>query len=220
MVRRLTAIGQRSKNLYADLTNYVMMTVGQPTHAFNADTLALPLSVRRAADGEPFNALDGSTHTLASTHGVVADTRGPVALAGVIGGLESSIQTGTRRVLFEAATFDPLSIRRTAGTLSLRTEASTRYEKDLSTHRIDDARRLFFHLLATIDPASLARLSFPLGEQTKAETRAQAEAAGLAAAIPAAIAYNVFLHSVRELAARMDDFSLEFLNLAERHYEE
>lgn len=154
MVRRLVAIGQRSKNLYADLTNYVMMTAGQPTHAFNADTLALPLSVRRAAEGEPFNALDGSTHTLSSLHGVVADTRGPVALAGVIGGLESSIQTGTRRVLFEAATFDPLSIRRTANSLSLRTEASTRYEKDLSTHRIDDARRLFFHLLAGIDPGA------------------------------------------------------------------
>jgi phenylalanyl-tRNA synthetase beta chain len=154
MADRLMAIGQRSKNLYADLTNYVMMTVGQPTHAFNADALSLPLSVRMAADGEPFNALDGSTHALSPVNGVVADTRGPVALAGVIGGLESSIQAGTSRVLFEAATFDALSVRRTAAMRGLRTEASTRYEKNLSTHRIDEARRLFFHLLKTIDPGA------------------------------------------------------------------
>lgn len=154
MQQRLTAIGQRSKNLYADLTNYVMMTVGQPTHAFNADALALPLSVRLASDGERFTALDGSTLTLNSTNGVVADANGPVALAGVIGGLDSSIQAGTSRVVFEAATFDALSIRRTASSQNIRTEASTRYEKDLSTHRIDDARRLFFHLLKTIDPGA------------------------------------------------------------------
>ena len=154
MQKRLFAIGQRSKNLYADLTNYVMMTVGQPTHAFNADTLALPLSVRRAAEGEAFAALDGTTLTLTSANGVVADTNGPVALAGVIGGLDSSIQGGTTRVIFEAATFDALSIRRTASAQNIRTEASTRYEKDLSTHRIDDARRLFFHLLKTIDPGA------------------------------------------------------------------
>ena len=154
MQRRLIAIGQRSKNLYADLTNYVMMTVGQPTHAFNADALALPLSVRRAVEGESFKALDGSTLTLTTANGVVADTNGAVALAGVIGGLDSSIQSGTTRVLFEAGTFDALSIRRTASSLNIRTEASTRYEKDLSTHRIDDARRLFFHLLKTIDPGA------------------------------------------------------------------
>lgn len=154
MQKRLFAIGQRSKNLYADLTNYVMMTVGQPTHAFNADTLALPLSVRRATEGEPFAALDGSMLKLTSANGVVADANGPVALAGVIGGLDSSIQGGTTRVIFEAATFDALSIRRTASAQNIRTEASTRYEKDLSTHRIDDARRLFFHLLKTIDPGA------------------------------------------------------------------
>lgn len=154
MQKRLTAIGQRSKNLYADLTNYVMMTVGQPTHAFNADRLALPLTVRPAVEGEAFAALDGSTLTLTAANGVVADANGPVALAGVIGGLDSSIQTGTTRVIFEAATFDALSIRRTASAQNLRTEASTRYEKDLSTHRIDEARRLFFHLLAQIDPGA------------------------------------------------------------------
>jgi len=154
MKERLVAIGQRSKNLYADLTNYVMLTTGQPTHAFDADRLSLPLSVRHAADKEHFSALDGTELTLSTSDGVVADGRGPVGLAGVIGGMESAIQSSTNTVVFEAANFDPLVIRRTASAHGVRTEASTRFEKSLSTHRIDEARRLFFHILKTIDPGA------------------------------------------------------------------
>ena len=160
MTRRLLAIGQRSKGLYADLTNYVMLATGQPTHAFDADRLSLPLSVRRAAGdgrsgqgaGETFVALDGTHLHLSSSDAVVADRTAAVGLAGVIGGLNSAIQPGTTRVIFEAANFDPLAIRRTSGAHGVRTEASTRFEKSLSTCRVDDARRLFFHLLKAIDP--------------------------------------------------------------------
>jgi phenylalanyl-tRNA synthetase beta chain len=154
MKQRLIAIGQRSKNFYADLTNYVMMTTGQPTHAFDADRLSLPLSVRYASDKEPFAALDGTNLTLSAADGVVADQKGPVGLAGVIGGMDSAIQPDTKNVIFEAANFDPLAIRRTSATHGVRTEASTRFEKSLSTHRIDDARRLFFHILKTVDPGA------------------------------------------------------------------
>lgn len=154
MKQRLVAIGQRSKNLYADLTNYVMLTTGQPTHAFDADRLSLPLSVRRASEKEHFSALDGTKLTLTPADAVVADANGPVGLAGVIGGMDSAIQDGTTKVVFEAASFDPLAIRRTASTHGVRTEASTRFEKSLSTHRIDEARRLFFHILKTIDPGA------------------------------------------------------------------
>jgi phenylalanyl-tRNA synthetase beta chain len=154
MKQRLIAIGQRSKNFYADLTNYVMMTTGQPTHAFDAARLSLPLSVRRAAEREHFSALDGTELSLSAADGVVSDQNGPVGLAGVIGGLDSAIQGDTKTVIFEAANFDPLVIRRTATAHGIRTEASTRFEKSLSTHRIDEARRLFFHLLKTIDPGA------------------------------------------------------------------
>lgn len=154
MKQRLVAIGQRSKNLYADLTNYVMLTTGQPTHAFDASRLSLPLTVRRAADKEHFSALDGTELTLTAADAVVADQNGPVGLAGVIGGMDSAIQGDTTSVVFEAANFDPLAIRRTSATQGVRTEASTRFEKSLSTHRIDEARRLFFHLLKTIDPGA------------------------------------------------------------------
>lgn len=152
MKTRLVAIGQRSKNLYADLTNYVMLTTGQPTHAFDADRLTMPLSVRRAGTDEAFAALDGTNLTLSSNDFVVADQNGAVGLAGIIGGLDSAIQPDTRNVLFEAANFDPLVVRRTSSTHGVRTEASTRFEKSLSTHRIDDARRFFFHVLQSIDP--------------------------------------------------------------------
>lgn len=154
MKQRLIAIGQRSKNLYADLTNYVMLTTGQPTHAFDADRLSLPLSVRRATENEHFSALDGTNLTLTPADFVVADQQGPVGLAGVIGGMDSAIQGDTTTVIFEAANFDPLAIRRTSSKHGVRTEASARFEKSLSTHRIDDARRLFFHLLKTIDPGA------------------------------------------------------------------
>lgn len=154
MKQRLVAIGQRSKNLYADLTNYVMLTTGQPTHAFDAARLSLPLSVRRATEQEHFSALDGTQLTLTANDGVVTDSNGPVGLAGVIGGMDSAIEDRTSTVLFEAANFDPLAIRRTASAHGVRTEASTRFEKSLSTHRIDDARRLFFSLLKTIDPGA------------------------------------------------------------------
>jgi phenylalanyl-tRNA synthetase beta chain len=152
--QRLTAIGQRPKNLYADLTNYVMMTTGQPTHAFDADRLSLPLRVRRADPGERFQALDGTTLELSPADAVVADANGAVGLAGIIGGFDSAIQADTNAVVFEAASFDPIAIRRTSASRGMRTEASTRFEKSLSTYRIDDARRLFFHLLRTIDPSA------------------------------------------------------------------
>ena len=167
MKQRLIAIGQRSKNLYADLTNYVMLTTGQPTHAFDADRLSLPLSVRRATPQEPFAALDGTQLALTPADFVVADQKGPVGLAGVIGGMDSAIHAGTTTVIFEAANFDPLAIRRTASTHGVRTDASTRFEKSLSTHRIDDARRLFLHLLKTIDPG--ARVT-GFEDKTNAET--------------------------------------------------
>ena len=152
MKRRLIAIGQRSKNLYADLTNYVMLTTGQPTHAFDADRLMLPLSVRRAVPDEAFDALDGTHLTLSAADWVVADQSTAVGLAGIIGGLNSAIQGDTKNVIFEAANFDPLAVRRTSATHGVRTEASSRFEKSLSTHRIDETRRLFFHILNAIDP--------------------------------------------------------------------
>jgi phenylalanyl-tRNA synthetase beta chain len=151
---RLCRVGHRPRNLFADLTNYVMLTVGQPCHAYDANRLALPLSVRHAVPNEQFLALDGTTCALKESDVVIADRESPVGLAGVIGGMASAISTDTKDVLLEIASFDALTIRRTSASTGIRTEASTRFEKSLATQRIDEARRLFFQVLHDVEPAA------------------------------------------------------------------
>src|SRR5205814_2032276 len=137
MRTRLMRVGQRPINFFADLSNYLMLTIGQPCHAYDADKLSLPLSVRRASAGERFVALDNTECRLQTSDIVVADAKGPVALAGVIGGLDSAVGASTSRVLLEAATFDALTVRRTSTSTNLRTDASSRFEKALSTQGVD-----------------------------------------------------------------------------------
>jgi len=154
MSERLKRVGQRPINVFADLTNYLMLTVGQPCHAYDADKLSLPLSVRRASPGERFVALDGTECRLQATDLVVADAKGPVALAGVIGGLDSAVGPSTSRVLLEAASFDALTVRRTSTSTNLRTDASSRFEKALSTQGVDSVQRYFAYLLHEILPGA------------------------------------------------------------------
>ncbi len=130
LVRRIEAVGIRSINNVADITNYVLMELGHPLHAFDADTLAQgQIIVRRAEVSETLTTLDGETRELDPSVLVIADSAHPVALAGVMGGEESEISAATTNVLLEAAWFDPLSIRKTARRLNLSTEASYRFER-------------------------------------------------------------------------------------------
>ncbi|MBW3664018.1 MAG: phenylalanine--tRNA ligase subunit beta [Actinobacteria bacterium] len=133
--RRLEASGVRSINTVVDVTNYVALELGQPLHAFDLDRLqGDTLSVRWAAEGEHLVTLDDKDRTLLSTDLVIADARGAVALAGVMGGARSEVTDTTTRVLLEAAVFDPLTVRRTSRRLNLVSEASTRFER-----RVDPA---------------------------------------------------------------------------------
>ncbi len=128
--RRLEMCGVRAINNVADITNYVLLEVGQPTHAFDLDTLQdARIIVRRAEPGERLTTLDGAERVLTRDRLVIADGRRPVALAGVMGGAETEISDGTRHVLIESAWFDPASIRRTARYYNLHTEASHRFER-------------------------------------------------------------------------------------------
>ncbi|HEY8173014.1 MAG TPA: phenylalanine--tRNA ligase subunit beta, partial [Dehalococcoidia bacterium] len=132
MQERLIAAGQRPINNVVDVTNYVMLELGQPLHAFDYDqVVGHHIIVRRADEGERFTTLDGEQRTLISDMLVIADERGPVALAGVIGGLESEVTDKTTNVLLESATFIGTNIRRTGATLKARSEASARFEKGL-----------------------------------------------------------------------------------------
>jgi phenylalanyl-tRNA synthetase beta chain len=127
---RLQAVGQRSINNVADITNYVMLELGQPLHAFDLEKLnERRLVVRRARGGERLTTLDEVERELDAEMLVIADALRPVAVAGVMGGAETEISETTRDVLIEAAHFAPASVRRTSRALGLQTEASDRFER-------------------------------------------------------------------------------------------
>jgi phenylalanyl-tRNA synthetase beta chain len=127
---RLEAAGVRSINNIVDVTNYVMLEIGHPMHAFDLDTLAgRRIVIRRANAGEKLTTLDGLERALDPEMLVIADAERPVAVAGVMGGRETEIGGSTRRMLLESAYFQPASVRRTSKQLGLKTEASTRFER-------------------------------------------------------------------------------------------
>jgi phenylalanyl-tRNA synthetase beta chain len=127
---RLISVGLRPINNIVDVTNFVMMETGQPLHAFDFDRLAgHRIVVRTADDGEQFTTLDGKERSLTTDMLMICDGERPVAVGGVMGGLNSEIEEGTTRVLIESAYFDPVSIRRTAKILGLGTDASHRFER-------------------------------------------------------------------------------------------
>jgi phenylalanyl-tRNA synthetase beta chain len=127
---RLLSVGIRSINNVVDITNFVLMELGQPLHAFDFDTLAgQRIVVRRAEAGERLITLDDQERELTPEMLVIADAEKGVALAGIMGGLNTEIRESTRRILIESAAFDPRSIRRTAKKLGLTSEASLRFER-------------------------------------------------------------------------------------------
>lgn len=129
---RLIAAGMRPINNVVDITNYVMWLTGQPMHAFDLDLVPDgALHIRRATEGETVNTLDGQERKLTGSMTVVADRNGPAAVAGVMGGANSEVSDGTTSVLLEAATWNGPDVLTTSRDLALRSEASTRFEKQL-----------------------------------------------------------------------------------------
>lgn len=126
--------GLKPKLDIVDITNLLLTEYGQPMHAFDADKIVGGITVRSARPGETLLALNNETYTLTEQDLVIADDRGAIAIAGVIGGLETAVSETTTRVLWESATFEATSIRLTAQRLGIRTDASTRYEKSLDPH--------------------------------------------------------------------------------------
>ena len=134
MRRRLKACGVRSINNIVDITNYVMLEMGQPMHAFDINSIeGKHITVRRAKNGEKITTLDEQERELDENNLVIADEKKAVAIAGVMGGLNSEIENDTQTVVFESAVFYGGSVRKTAKKVGLRTEASSRFEKGLSS---------------------------------------------------------------------------------------
>jgi phenylalanyl-tRNA synthetase beta chain len=129
MQRRLTVAGIRTISLPVDITNYVMLELGQPMHAFDLDRLSGPLVVRRAEPGEKLTTLDGVTRVLDAEDMVICDDTGAISLAAVMGGETSEVVASTRDVLFEAAHWDPVMVGRTARRHRLFSDAAKRWER-------------------------------------------------------------------------------------------
>jgi len=133
---KIESVGIRSINNIVDISNFVMLELGQPTHAFDADKLKGGINVRLARDGEKFLALDGKTYSLKPDNLVVADQESAIGIAGVMGGEETGVTETTKSILLESAYFLPASVRRTARNLNLPSDASYRFERGVDPEMV------------------------------------------------------------------------------------
>ena len=169
---RLAACGMRALGLLVDLSNYVMLDTGQPTHPFDRDKLAGDrIVVRPGAEGEVLTTIDEVERKLVPGDIVIADGDGAVAIGGIMGGGDSEVGESTQRVFLESAVFDPTLVRRTSSRLGLRTEALARFEKDLDPALAETAVRRYAHLLRELAPSAKVATSFARAGEAAAPTR-------------------------------------------------
>jgi len=149
--KRLEAVGMRSVNNVVDATNYAMLETGQPPHAFDYDKIAEgKIIVRKALAGERIVSIDGSKCNLDPDMLIIADARRPVAIAGVMGGLDTEVSENTKTILLEDAWFDPVSVRTTSRRLGLPSEAAFRFERIVDIEQIDWASRRTAELITQV----------------------------------------------------------------------
>src|SRR5512133_665450 len=158
LVKRLSAVGMRSISNVVDVTNLVMMELGHPLHAFDCEQLeGHRIVVRRAGEGELFTSLDEQQRTLTGDDLVICDAVRPVALAGVMGGLNSEISDTTTNILLESAWFKPAAIRRTSKRLGLHTESSHRFERGADIGMVPRALDRAASLIAQLSGGTIAQ---------------------------------------------------------------
>ncbi len=161
---KIESAGVRSINNIVDISNFVMLELGQPTHAFDADKLRGDINVQLALDGEKFLALDGKPYSLKPDNCVIADQERTVGIGGVMGGEETGVTGSTRNVLLEAAYFLPASIRRTAQELNLPSDASYRFERGVDPEMVLRASARATELLQEITGGTAAKEIHVAGE--------------------------------------------------------
>ena len=155
MAKFLERVGVRSINNIVDITNFIMLELGQPLHAFDLENVEdNKIIVRNAKEGEKFVTLDDETRILSKEDLLICDGKKPVALAGVMGGQNSQITDNTKSILIESANFDASSIRKTSSRLGLRTDSSSRFEKSLDPNLASDAIYRSIELVKKLSPKS------------------------------------------------------------------
>ncbi|GAB4561188.1 MAG: phenylalanine--tRNA ligase subunit beta [Geothermobacteraceae bacterium] len=158
LVRKLESVGQRSVNNVVDITNLIMLELGQPMHAFDFDLLRQGrIVVRLAEEGSRFTTLDGQERELRSTDLVICDGEGPVALAGIMGGENSEIGDTTCNILLESAYFKPTTVRRTAKRLGIHSESSHRFERGTDINMVPFALDRAAMLVAELAGGEVAK---------------------------------------------------------------
>jgi len=166
----LQTVGINSVNNVVDVTNYVMLECGQPLHAFDFEKLnGGRIHVRAANKGEKIRAIDQRDYELPEGACVIADASEPVAVAGVMGGLDSEISDGTTSVLIEVASFDPISVRSTARTLKLHSPSSFRFERRVNRRNMDWASRRCCELILQVAGGTLLQGSVVAGDALPAQ---------------------------------------------------
>lgn len=157
MAQRLIHAGQRLVNPIVDITNYVLLETGHPLHAFDYDKLAEHrIVVRRARTGEVIKTIDGEVRTLRDDMLVIADAKDPIAIAGVMGGLDSEVGDSTTRIILESAWFEPSSVRKTARTLAMNSEASQRFQRGADIEMAEFAANRAARLISEVTGATIA----------------------------------------------------------------
>ncbi|TFV56367.1 phenylalanine--tRNA ligase subunit beta, partial [Geodermatophilus sp. DF01-2] len=182
MRRRLAQTGVRSISLAVDVTNYVMLELGQPMHAFDRDRVSGPIVVRRAREGERLTTLDGVDRRLASDDLLITDDSGPIGLAAVMGGASTEIGDGTANVLLEAAHWEPTGVARTARRHRLPSEAAKRFERGVDPEMTMAALARAAELLAEYGGARV------VGAPVDVDTRDPRPTIPLDAALPGRVA--------------------------------
>lgn len=171
LVQALEAVGQRSVNNIVDITNFVLLELGQPLHAFDLGKLAgKKIVVRKATKDEPFEAIDHSKHKLQDDMLVIADGDKPVALAGVMGGAESEVTDTTTDLLIESAMFDELAVRRASRKLKLFSDSSFRFERGVDPLGVEKASRRCCELILELAGGTLAKGVIRVGQDDPAPT--------------------------------------------------
>ncbi len=172
MKRRLIAMGHNAINAMVDITNYVLVEIGQPMHAFDLDTLAgSSIVVRRAEDGEKLVTLDEKERVLNSNNLLICDKEKAVGLAGVMGGLNSEITENTKEVVFESAKFLKDSVRKTSRGLGLRSDAAARFEKGIDEYTVECGMARALHLAQNLGVAKISSSHFDVTGGASTEKR-------------------------------------------------
>ena len=172
MKRRLIAVGHNAINVMVDITNYVLVEIGQPMHAFDLSTLAgSSIVVRRADEGETLVTLDEKERVLTNNNLLICDKEKAVGLAGVMGGLNSEITENTKEVVFESAKFLKDSVRKTSRALGLRSDAAARFEKGIDEYTVECGMARALNLAQTLGVAKISSTHFDVSGGASTEKR-------------------------------------------------